>query len=90
MQTSDPIHNIELMVKDIHDRGGKLTQPVRRRYPFLFALLLTISGAAIFQGFELVVEQTPALQSHPVGLIVGGMLLLLFTGGLYRVLDKPK
>lgn len=90
MKTSDPLENIELMVKDIHEQGERLTQPVRRRYPFLFALLLTFSAAAIFKGFELVVDEMPLLKDHPLVLIFGGMLLLLFTGGLYRVLDQPK
>lgn len=86
---TDPVRRLEVLVRDLHAQTASLTKPVRRRYPLMFALLLTASVAAIFQGFELWVAQTPWLREHPLLLIAAGLLLLFITGGLYRVLQKP-
>jgi len=89
MNNLDPLANIESVVRDINGQAERYTKPARRRYPFLFALLLTFAAASIFQGFEIFVNQTPFLREHPLLLIGGGLFLLAVTGGLYRVLTKP-
>ena len=89
MHETDPLRKIEQMVEELHTHAGKYTTPVRKRYPLLFASLLTISATAIFQGLEIIIQSSPILREHPVVLIMGGFGLLLITGGLYRALQQP-
>lgn len=86
----DPIQEMEEMVKDIHDRAGKYTEPVLARYPLLFAFLLVFSAAAILDGFKLFTDEIPLFREHPALLMALGVLLLLFTGKLYQSLEKMK
>lgn len=86
----EPIARVEKMLKELHDKVGKYTQPVLRRYPLLFAFLIIFSAAAILHGFELVVEQTNFFKNHPSYLISIGIFSLFLTGMLYKTLDKIK
>ncbi len=85
----DPVEQVEVLIRALHAQTAHATKPVRKRYPLLFALLLTFSVAAIFQGFEILVSETPWLREHPIFLMVAGLALLFITGGLYKVLQKP-
>jgi hypothetical protein len=89
MYTTDPIKKAEELVRGVHDVAGKHTQPVLQRYPLLFALLLTFSLAAILHGFELITDRIQLFDNHPALLIFIGSIVLLFTGTLYKLLDKP-
>jgi hypothetical protein len=86
----DPIQEIEEVVKEVHERAGRYTQPVFSRYPLLFAFLLVFSAAAILDGFRLFTDDIPLFQEHPIYLIIIGSLVLLFTGKLYESLEKMK
>ena len=88
MPTPDPLARIEEMIRDIHDRAGRRTQPVLRRYPLLFAFLLTFSLAAILHGFDLLADRAGIFEAHPVWLILIGVGALVLTGTLYKSLDK--
>jgi hypothetical protein len=90
MNKKDPLQEAEAIVKEIHDSAGKYTKPVLRRYPLLFAFLVTFSVAAILDGFGLLVEQIELFERHPSSLIISGSFLLLLTGTLYKALDKVK
>ncbi len=84
----DPILNIERLVKEIHDGAGKYTQPVLKRYPLLFAFLLTFSFAAILHGFDLLTDEYVVIKENPEILIICGVLILFITGTLYKHLEK--
>lgn len=88
MQITDPLQQVESLVRKTHDTLGATTQPVLKRYPLLFSFLGIIAVASILQGFEIVVRDIPFLNNHPMVLIVGGIVVLTFTGSLYRWLDK--
>jgi uncharacterized membrane protein len=85
---TDPLQKIESMVRDIHDRAGKRTQPVMRRYPLLFAFLLVFSAAAILHGFDMWADKLQLFADHPLYLVGVGVLALIITGTLYHSLDK--
>ncbi len=87
METRDPIQQVEMLIKEMHDALGARTRPVLRRYPLTFAFLFVFAVAAILHGFELAVEHTPLLSEHPWVLLFGGILLLIITGSLYRWLE---
>ncbi len=86
----DPILEIERLVKKIHDEAGRYTKPVLNRYPLLFAFLLTFSLAAILHGFELLTDEMPLFREKPWLLMVIGVVMLFFTGTLYKLLENAK
>ena len=90
MNNQDPIQRIESMVHDLHDRAGKHTQLVLRRYPLLFAFLLVFSIAAIIHGFDLVMDRYELFDKYPVLLMSAGIVTLVLTGTLYESLKKMK
>lgn len=85
---NDPLQSIEHMVRDLHDRAGKRTRPVLRRYPLVFAFLLTFSAAAILHGFDLWADDIGLFHEHPSALILIGVAALALTGTLYKALEK--
>jgi hypothetical protein len=87
-ESKDPIERIETMVRGIHDQAEQYTQPVRKRYPLLFAFLFTFSVAAIFQGFEIFANQVAFFERHPFSLMGIGIVMLFLTGSLYKALQK--
>ena len=88
MIEQDPIQRIENMVKEIHDKAGNVTQPVLRRYPLLFAFLLTFSVASFANGFNKTVGEIPVIKDHPWILFIAGACALGLTGTLYKALQK--
>ncbi len=84
----DPIQELEMLIRQMHDHAGKFTKPVLERYPLLFAFLLTFSLAAILHGFELATDEMEIFHTHPFLLIVIGVGALFLTGTLYKLLEK--
>jgi hypothetical protein len=84
----DPIFQAEKIVREVNEKSGKYVQPVLKRYPLLFAFLIVFSLAAISEGVKAFIDQFDIFQTHPSLLILIGMLVLIFTGMLYKFLDK--
>jgi hypothetical protein len=84
----DPLEHAERIVREANDATGKSVQPVLRKYPLIFGLLITFSVAAVIHAIELLSDRVPLFEHHPSMLLVLGLLGLLFTGALYRKLDK--
>jgi hypothetical protein len=87
MQT-DPIQQAEKIVRTVNEKSSKYVQPVLKRYPLLFAFLVVFSIAAISHGFKIFIEQFEIFHAHPLFLMFIGILVLIFTGMLYKSLDK--
>lgn len=90
MYQKDPIQEIERIIKEFHDGAGKYTKPVLRRYPLIFAFLLTFSVASILHGFELFTDKMPVFRENPWLLIIIGVVALFLTGTLYKLLEKDR
>ena len=88
MLNKDPMARIEEVMQRLEKRADTFTKPARKRYPLLFAFLFTFSVAAIFQGFEILTNQIAFFQNHPIQLMLGGIIMLALTGGLYKALQK--
>ncbi|MFA5999800.1 MAG: hypothetical protein WC783_02345 [Candidatus Paceibacterota bacterium] len=88
--SQDPIQKAEKIVKVVHDSAGKITQPVLKRYPLLFTFLLVFGVSATMNGFKVLVDDIPFFHNHPGYLMLSGILVLLFTGKLYKSLNKTK
>ena len=63
---------------------------MHRRYPVLFLLLATFSVAALFHGFDVLLDQFSTLKEFPFILILAGIFGLFITGGLYKRLGRDK
>ena len=84
----DPIQKIEEIVRRVHDKNESYVKPVLSRYPLIFAFLIVFSVAAILHGFELVSDQIELFHTHPIYLILIGVIVLFLTGMLYKALEK--
>ena len=86
--SKDPLKHIEELTEQVHKHAEKKARPAFVRYPFLFSLLVTAGFVAVVDGFGGIIEGIPYLQDHPLVVLIGGLVILLFTGSLYRKLSK--
>lgn len=59
---------------------------VFKRFPLLFTLLGTFGLVATLYGFERLIDQVDLFAENPLILLTTGILLLIFTGTLYKKL----
>lgn len=90
LKARDPFKEAEDTIRNVTTKAERYTKPVLSRYPLTFALLVTFSLAAILHGFELVAERIELFNRHPWLLIVIGLVLLIVTGTIYKVLESHK
>jgi len=90
MRERGPIEEVEKIVKDLNTVAGKHARPVLRRYPLIFALLVTFGVAAILDGLKFFFDDIKFFKEHPFVLILIGVAILILTGTLYKKLDKGK
>lgn len=57
------------------------------RFPALFGTLGLFGGVATVFGLERVMEETMIFTQHPVATLIVGLLVLGFTGALYKRLS---
>ncbi len=81
------------MESSLRRAGGVIdstVEPVRstvlKRYPFLFALLVTLGVAASILGLERLLLQFSLFDEQPLILFLGGLGILAITGRLYKKL----
>jgi len=86
--SKDPIQAIEQLTKEIHDHIERQGRNVFKRYPLTFALLATFGVSAVVSGFKGFVDEIDILRDNPLALFVLGVVILLFTGSLYKRLNK--
>lgn len=84
----DPLHTIEKVAAKTNTFMGGQTRNVFNRYPLLFSCLIVFGVVATLHGFESIIEYIPYLREHPAVVFVIGVSILIFTGSLYKRLDK--
>lgn len=81
---------IEMRVKYLESELGTVAQPIHKsilkRFPILFALLVTFGVASIFFGFERLLSETFFINNHPLLMVALGVCVLVLTGQLYKKL----
>lgn len=70
----------------INKRLERQRRAVFTRFPLLFTLLATFGLVATLYGFEGVINQIPFFTNNPYVLLVTGVVILAFTGTLYKKL----
>lgn len=84
-QQNDPEKNDEISIEALH----KLLQQrnnVFKQLPLVFTLLGTFGLVATFYGLQHIIEKIPVLANDPYLTLGIGLLILLFTGTLYKKL----
>jgi hypothetical protein len=87
---TDPIEKFERYTKDTNDFMNTKSQTVFAQYPLVFSFLILFGSIATLKGFESIIFQIPLFNEYPVLLFIIGILILLFTGRLYKTLQKNK
>jgi hypothetical protein len=58
-----------------------------KRFPVLFSILAAVGATATFLGLEQVILQYEVFLKHPLLLLTVGVIILAFTGKLYKKLE---
>lgn len=77
----DEHHHSETYNEFVHRRDHAFA-----RLPLLFTLLATFGVVATFYGFNGILEKIPILARDPYISLAVGILILVFTGKLYKKL----
>ena len=72
----------------VHEVFKRHRRTAFERHPFLFSTLGLFGLVATWQGFDDIIERIAFLDKHPSILLGAGLIILLFTGRLYRHLDQ--
>lgn len=84
----DPIQQVEVLVREVHETVHKQAERAHKRYPLTFLFLTTFSVAAVFHGLNQILDTIPAAAGHPETLLAAGLVGLFITGSLYNRLEK--
>lgn len=82
-----PIKKISQTEKAVVNKLSQKKQNVLERFPLLFTLLGTFGLVAVLYGVEGIIDRIDVLSRNPVVLLITGVLILIFTGTLYKKLD---
>ena len=84
----DLLKHIESITREINEAINKKGKIVFRRYPMTFALLILFGVIAVSEGAKGVMADLGILARNPWELLLIGLVILIFTGTLYKKLDK--
>lgn len=84
----DLLKHIESITKEINETINKRGKFVFKRYPLTFALLILFGVVAVSEGVKGVLADFGILEGNPWELLFIGLAILIFTGTLYKKLDK--
>lgn len=88
--TESTLNTIESTLKTVEQKVESYTAPVRKsifkRFPVFFSLFVTFGIAAVFFGFERILEDMSYMNEHPILILSLGILVLVVTGTLYKKL----
>lgn len=79
---------LQLLEEQLHTATTPVRERVLRRFPILFTLLTTFGVAAVFFGFERIITEITFLYDRPWLILSIGIVILLTTGTLYKILDR--
>lgn len=84
-QPNDPEKDDEISIEALH-KLIRQRDDVFKRLPLVFTLLGTFGLVATFYGFQHIITEIPVLANNPYITLGIGLLVLLFTGTLYKKL----
>ena len=81
---------LQRLEQKLDSAAAPVRERVLRRFPIVFTLLTTFGVAAVFFGFERIISDIAFLHDRPWLILSLGVVILLATGTLYKVLDRPR
>lgn len=72
--------------RTFNDYVAPLRTSILKRYPVLFSLLVVFGIATTYYAFERILSQYEILNQYPWLILLLGILVLAFTGRLYKKL----
>lgn len=84
----DPLEHIEDITKKTNEYMSAKTNSTLSRYPLLFSFLSVFGIISILYGFESLISRVPFLANHPLLVLFVGIVILIFTGALYKSLER--
>lgn len=84
----DPLKKVEDLTSKANKVFSKKGKSVFEKYPLTFALLVVVGATLMSQGIKELLIQTPLFKNQPLTMFVVGVTILVFTGSLYKKLDK--
>jgi len=84
----DILKRVEGIVQEINNRMSGPGKSVFKRYPVTFTLLALFGVVAVSEGVKGIIESLGIFNGHPWYMLLTGLLILIFTGSLYKKLSK--
>ncbi|MST04412.1 MAG: hypothetical protein EXS49_02510 [Candidatus Pacebacteria bacterium] len=84
----DPLHEIEHATKKANEFMGNKTQGVFGKYPITLSFLVLFGVMSVLHGFDDIIFKIPFFSNHPIFVFILGIVILIFTGSLYKRLQK--
>ncbi|MDO8590243.1 MAG: hypothetical protein Q7R69_03145 [bacterium] len=84
----DLLKDLEKLTEEVNNMAGKKGQSVFKRYPLTFALLALFGAVAVSEGVKGIIRSVLIFENNPWYLFLIGLVILIFTGTLYKKLDK--
>ncbi len=88
--TQSTLDTVETTIKTVERTVESYAKPMRKnilkRFPVFFSLFVTFGVAAVFFGFERLLEDIAFLNERPFFILVVGIAVLAITGTLYKKL----
>lgn len=83
----DILRHVEALTEKLNSAMASQSKSVFRRYPLTFTLLALCGAVAVGEGVKGLLEEI-GFAGHPWYLLLAGLVILTFTGTLYKKLDK--
>jgi len=84
------LEEAEDLAKSLDRQIKKETKSVFKKYPLTFTLLSITGFSAVLYGFENLFNSVLFFKEHPGYVLALGLLILLFTGTLYKWLQNKE
>lgn len=84
----DPLHEVENATMKVNQFMENKTQGVFNKYPVTFSFLVLFGVMSVLHGFDEIIFKIPLLNNHPILVFIIGLFILIFTGTLYKRLQK--
>lgn len=84
----DILAKLENLVKELDQKFAAKSRNVFQRYPLTFLLLLVFAVSAVSEGVKGILNNVSYLAENPYLMLLAGLVVLGFTGVLYKKLDK--
>ena len=79
---------VEKTVKGVNTYISPIRETVFKRYPVLFSVLVASGAIFTVLGFEYILHRYSLLVDHPWVIFIIGVVILAFTGKLYKNLNE--